>query len=319
MHAQIRMRTNRTLLAFAMTAAVLLSNCIPTVVSAWRRSYCEEDLTSRYAIVTLLTTISAEYVELAVILGYSITMNSDVDCRVDRILVIRIGDDLPNAARQQLEFAGWTVVQMPAIPSPGSVNVNTVKHARYLGCFSKLHVFNMTQYDTVLFLDADTMVCGRIMSLFTAYAPRMHEHGAHLAWVRDSPDVNNPKSPFNAGVMLIRPSATLAEQLVANTEHVVFDPFMVEQSYLAAIFNATHDAHAGSFHQKYDILPQKYNLLAHIATVDPALWQTTHADARIFHFTWLKPTVSFLALRCAYMGTLHFCNKWAHIRFITRA
>mgnify|MGYP003860586107 CR=1 FL=1 len=287
------------------------------IVSAGRRSYCEQDLTSSYAIVTVLSTISVEYIELAVVLGYSITMNSDVDCRVDRILVTRIGDDLRNAARQQLEFAGWTVVQMPAIPNPASVNVNTVKYARYLGCFSKLHVFNMTQYDTVLFLDADTMLCGGIMSLFTAYAPRMHEHGAHLAWVRDSLDMNNPTSPFNTGVMLIRPSATLAELLVANTEHVVFDPSLGDQGYLTAVFNTTHDA--DSVHQKYDILPQKYNLLAHIATTDPVLWRAIRADARIFHFTWLKPTASFMALRCAYMGTLHFCNEWAHIRFITRA
>ena len=301
------MRANHILLKVILTALVC-----PTIVHAW-------NLTSRHAIVTVLTTVSDEYLQLVIVLGYSITMHSDVDSRVDRIVVTLFGDDLRYVVKQQLEFAGWTVVQMPSIPPPASVNVHTVKNARYLACFSKLHAFNMTRYDVVLFLDADTMLCGNIMELFTQYAPRMHESGVHLAWARDSVYKNHIGSPFNSGVMLIRPCMKLTEQLIINTEHVVFDPSLGDQGFLTAVFNTTHPAHARSVHKQFQILPQKFNLMAHIASTDLALWQKTRKDARIFHFTWLKPTVQFLLLRCAYMGTLHFCKQWTHIQHSTHA
>ena len=278
------MRANQILLKVVLTALLC-----PTIVHAG-------NFTSRHAIITVLTNISDEYLQLAIVLGYSITMYADVDNRVDRIIVTLFGDDLRDTAKQKLEFAGWTVVQMPAISPPAGVNVDTVKHARYVGCFSKLHVFNMTQYDVVLSLDADTMLCGNIMELFTQYAPRMHESGVHLAWARDSLDWNNPTSPFNTGVVLIRPSKQLAEKLAVNTENVIFDPSLGDQGYLTAIFNTTQDAHADNVYQKYHILPQKFNLLAHIASTDQALWQKTREHARIFHFTWLKPTAQFLLL-----------------------
>jgi len=94
--------------------------------------------------------------------------------------------------------------------------------------------------------------------------------------------------------MLIRPSTKLTAELIANTNLVPFDTSLSEQGYLTAIFNATNATHPDSIYRQYHELPQKYNLLAYIATTDSTLWQATYADARIFHFTWLKPTVRFL-------------------------
>jgi len=300
------MRANHILLK------VILALLFPTIVHAG-------NFTSRHAIVTVLTNISDEYLQLAIVLGYSITMYADVDNRVDRIIVTLFGDDLRDTVKQKLEFAGWTVVHMPAIPPPASVNVDTVKHARYVGCFSKLHVFNMTQYDAILYLDADTMLCGNIMELFTYYAPRMQKHGVHLAMARDSISDANADATFNAGVMLVRPSRTLTEELISNPHSVTFDHAFSEQGLLTAVFNTTHYIHAESAYKQLHVLPQKFNLMAHIASTDQALWQKTRKDARIFHFTWLKPTAQFLLLRCAYMGTLHFCKRWTHIQHITHA
>lgn len=301
------MRANHILLKVILTALLC-----PTIVHAG-------NFTSRHAIVTVLTNISDEYLQLAIVLGYSITMYADVDNRVDRIIVTPFGDDLRDTVKQKLEFAGWTVVQMPAISPPAGVNVDTVKHARYVGCFSKLHVFNMTQYDVVLSLDADTMLCGNIMELFTYYAPHMQKHGVHLAMARDSISDANADATFNAGVMLVRPSRTLTEELISNPHSVTFNHALSEQGFLTAVFNTTHYIHAESAYKQLHVLPQKFNLMAHIASTDQALWQKTRKDARIFHFTWLKPTAQFLLLRCAYMGTLHFCKRWTHIQHITHA
>ena len=269
---------------------------------------CNKQNVSRGAIVTILT-MTQEYVALVSVLGHSIRKYSDVTCAIDRIVLITQDQIVSRHTRVRLVLAGWTIRRVPAIHPPNSVNARTVKHQRFLNCFSKLHAFNMTQYRTVLFLDADTMVCGPIMLLFDTYALRMQEHGVHLAWARDS----DSSTTFNSGVMLIRPSTKLATELIGNANRVAFDPSLSDQGYLTAIFNTTNATHADSIHRQYLELPQKYNLLAQIATTNSPLWHATYFRARIFHFTWLKPTARFLLLRCAYMGTLHFCRMWNNL------
>jgi len=138
----------------------------------------------------------------------------------------------------------------------------------------------------------------------------MQRHGVHIAWARDS----NPLTTFNTGVMLIRPSTKLAAELIGNANHVAFYPFLGDQGYLTAFFNGTNATHPDSIYRQYLELPQKYNLLAQIATTDSTLWHATSFRARIFHFTWLKPTARLLLVRCAYMGTLHFCRMWKDLR-----
>ena len=143
--------------------------------------YDNQDV-SRDAIITMLTTITEEYLALVLVLGYSISKYSDVTCAIDRIVLITQDQIVSSNTRVCLELAGWTIRMVPAIHPPDSVNERTVKHQRFLKCFSKLHAFNMTQYRAVLFLDADAMVCGHIMHLFNKYALRMQKHGVHLAW-----------------------------------------------------------------------------------------------------------------------------------------
>ena len=266
---------------------------------------CKKQNVSRDAIVTMLT-MTEEYVALVLVLGHSISKYSDITCAIDRIVLITQDQIVPHHTRVCLELAGWTIHMVPAIHPPKSVNERTVKHKRLLMCFSKLHAFNMTQYRAVLFLDADTMVCGRIMNLFDSYALQMQKHGVHLAWARDS----NPLTTFNAGVMLLRPSTKLTGELIDNLNHVAFDPSLSEQAYLAAIFNSANATNPNTIYRQYLELPQKYNLLAQIATTDSTLWHATSFRARIFHFTWLKPTARLLLVRCAYMGTLQFCRMW---------
>jgi len=275
---------------------------------------CNISHAKRGAIVTMLTASHEDYINLVLVLGHSIHQYAAVTCDIDRILMIHEDVILSNKTRALFKLAGWNLMIVPHIAPPAAVNKLTVKYERYLKCFSKIHAFNLTQYETVLLLDADTMLCGNVMELFIQYATRMHEIGVHLAWARDSRDKGNPNASFNAGVMLIRPSKVLTQHLIDNLNQITFEYAYSEQGYLAALFNSSHPTPSGSIYRQYTILPQNFNLMAHIATTDNALWQKTWQDARIFHFTWLKPTALFLLPRCAYMGTLRFCDMWQRIR-----
>ena len=275
---------------------------------------CNNNHTVRGAIVTILTAIDEDYINLVLVLGHSINLYDAVTCDIDRIVMIHDDAVFTPKTRSQLKLAGWSLMIVPQIAPPDAVNKLTVRYERYLKCFSKLHAFNMTQYETVLLLDADTILCGNVMELFIQYATRMRTIGVHLAWARDSRDKSNPNSSFNAGVMLIRPSNVLTHHLIENLNRITFEYAFSEQGYLTAMFNSSQPTPPGSIYRQYLILPQKFNLLAKIATTDNALWQKTWKDARIFHFTWLKPTALFLMPRCAYMGTLRFCGMWTRIR-----
>ncbi len=95
----------------------------------------------------------------------------------------------PGAARVALE-----VVEVPAIPNPNAeVHVEGWVNAGY----TKLHVFNLTRFRKVVYIDADALVLESVEALFARPGP-----------VAAAPDVF-PPDKFNAGVMVVTPSAEL--------------------------------------------------------------------------------------------------------------
>jgi len=287
---------------------------LDTITPHFPRSvHCNQTLTRTRALVTILTSISSDYTTLVQMLGLSISMHSDVDCQVDQILIVP--DDVTIAQRDldRFKFAGWRVMPLARIPPPASVNSHTVIHGRHLQCFSKLHVFNMTQYEAVLFVDADTILCGNVMEVFSHHIPRMRDQGVHLGWVYDV-TVASMNSSFNSGVMLVRPCSHLSAHLLTSMQEIAFDPSFADQGFLNVVFNTRDPVHAESIHRQHYVLPPKFNAMANIPSINQELWEHVKTDARIFHFLWMKPTALFMLPRCAYMGTLHFCIMWQHIR-----
>jgi len=277
------------------------------------RAQCNQSLTAKRALTTIITSVSSEYITLVLVLGRSISMYSDIDCQFDQILLVPDHVILSKRDQQNLQSVGWSITTLAHIPAPANVNKHTVKHNRYMDCFFKLHVFNMTQYTEVLFVDADAILCGNVMDLFSHHMPRMLDKQVHLGWVYDvTPWSDN--NTFNSGVMLIRPSSQLSTHLLTSMHNIAFDPSLGDQGLLNAVFDTRGQDLTNSVLRQHYVLPRKFNTLAHMASTNPALWRHVNQDARIFHFTWLKPTALFLLPRCAYMGTLRFCDMWQRIR-----
>jgi len=277
------------------------------------RAHCNQSLTRTRALTTILTSVSSDYITLVQVLGVSVSIYSDVNCQVDQILIVPDHLTIAQTDLEKLRLAGWSLMPLAHIPPPASVNKHTVKHSRYMQCFLKLHVFNMTQYEEVLFVDADTILCGNVMELFSHHIPRMRDKSVHLGWVYELTPVS-VSSTFNSGVMLIRPSSRLSAHLMTSMQQIAFDVSLGDQGFLNAVFNTKDPVNAQSVHRQHYALPRKFNTLAHMPSTNKALWEHVNIDARIFHFTWLKPTALFLLPRCAYMGTLRFCGMWTRIR-----
>jgi hypothetical protein len=110
------------------------------------------------------------YVEHLRVLGFLIRSRGNLTCSVDMFLMVT--SRLHHKYVKQLHDVGWNFVVIDEIESPRNVS-ELLKGHRFVHMFTKLHIFNMTAYDAVLYLDADTMVIGSISDMFDVYLPEM--------------------------------------------------------------------------------------------------------------------------------------------------
>ena len=142
---------------------------------------------------------------------------------------------VPREWRDPLSVAGWTVVEVPELAefwwgkSEECSRFTADQGERWGHMATKLRLWQLTQYQRVLYLDADTILTGPVdtvfssITTFAAEAPKYHSH-------------------FNAGVLLLTPSeATFNELLeLGRVQHAtVFGDLIdcTEQGLLNSYYN----------------------------------------------------------------------------------
>lgn len=140
------------------------------------------------AYVTVLHS-SQTYVCGAIALAQSILQtNSTKD------LLLLADDSISKTSIRGLKAAGWIIKRIKRIKSP-----NAPKGAYNEWNYSKLRIWQLTDYDKVIFIDSDLILL-KNMDIFFLY-PQLS-----AAW--------NDKHLFNSGVMLIEPSKCTFETLM---------------------------------------------------------------------------------------------------------
>ncbi|XP_024009076.1 putative UDP-glucuronate:xylan alpha-glucuronosyltransferase 5 isoform X2 [Eutrema salsugineum] len=161
---------------------------------AWRQ-HKNESLTSfgaqRVAYVTLLHS-SEVYVCGAIALAQSIRQSGSTH---DMILLH--DDSVTNTSRIGLSLAGWKLRRVERIRSPFSQ-----KGSYNEWNYSKLRVWQVTDYDKLVFIDADFIIAKNIDYLF--FYPQLSAAG-------------NNKVLFNSGVMVLEPSSCLFEDMMLKS------------------------------------------------------------------------------------------------------
>ncbi|KAG2260086.1 hypothetical protein Bca52824_079380 [Brassica carinata] len=166
---------------------------------AWRRQ--NETLASRTTLssssgaqrvgyVTLLHS-SEVYVCGAIALAQSIRQSGSTH---DMILLH--DDYITNSSRIGLSRAGWKLRRVERIRSPFSR-----KDSYNEWNYSKLRVWQVTDYDKLVFIDADFIIAKNVDYLFS---PQLSAAG-------------NDEVLFNSGVMVLEPSACLFKELMLNS------------------------------------------------------------------------------------------------------
>lgn len=149
-------------------------------------------------------------------------------------------------------------------------------------CFAKLHMWN-TEYDKIIYLDADIIVTKNIDHLFyteaafsavrsCAYVVDTHKNTAQ-AFLRDN--------HFNAGVLVLTPNKKTYDDLMEQKEFTNDDDGS-DQSLLNIYFRHT-----------WNRLPQIYNATRRLMNVMPDLWKEMEQDIHIIHYAakekpWLR-------------------------------
>ncbi|GJN14466.1 hypothetical protein PR202_gb01300 [Eleusine coracana subsp. coracana] len=169
----------------------------------------------REAYATILHSAS-EYVCGAIAAAQSIRQTGST-----RDLVILVDDSISDHQRQGLETAGWKVRIIERIRNP-----KATRDAYNEWNYSKFRLWQLTDYDKIIFIDADLLILRNIDFLFAM--PEITATG-------------NNATLFNSGVMVIEPSNCTFQLLMEHINEIT-SYNGGDQGYLNEIFTWWHPA-----------------------------------------------------------------------------
>ena len=168
-------------------------------------SWLQAPRKAREAIATLLTTDNADYLRGALVLGSSIRSFDS-----SRDMVCLVTKAVPAEWRGSLSVAGWTVREVDEVrefwwdKSSECSEHSDDQAERWGHMATKLRLWQLTQYERIMYLDADTVLTG-------ARAPRparFRPAAGHC--VSASPQPPSPSLPPRPDLTARSPLATQA-------------------------------------------------------------------------------------------------------------
>ncbi|GER25808.1 plant glycogenin-like starch initiation protein [Striga asiatica] len=206
---------------------------------------------SKEAYVTVLHT-SEDYVCGAIVLAQSIIQSNST-----KDLILLADDKISPQSINALRAAGWQTKLIQRIRSPYSKQ-NTYNEWNY----SKLRIWQLTQYEKIIFIDSDLIVNTNLDKFFTY--PQLTAAG------------NYQKHFFNSGLMIVEPSECAFETLVKKMT-VVESYNGGDQGFLNEMFAWWHR------------LPAQTNYLKVFVDDKDRLHYVDRKYVFAVHYTGLKP------------------------------
>ncbi|KDQ34093.1 glycosyltransferase family 8 protein [Pleurotus ostreatus PC15] len=220
------------------------------------------------ALAVVSTLYSNNYAIATAVLAHSIRRTKSPA----RLILLYIDGQVSEEALCISRSAGWELLAVPRIAPPrGGKGVRW----HFIDQFTKLHVWSLDKMgvERLVYLDADTLVRQNFDELFHlpfdfAAVPDVYGPG----------DVRGFSLTFNAGVLAIRPSSTVLQDMKEKTETARYPALQAEQSFLNLYFGA-----------KAARLPYIYNALIAIKRRNPVVWKELKEELSIVHYTDHKP------------------------------
>lgn len=203
--------------------------------------------------------------------------------------MILVDKTITEDQKKGLEMSGWKVRIIERIRNP-----KAEKKAYNEWNYSKFRLWQLTDYEKIIFIDADLIILKNIDSLF-----KLPEVSA----------VGNHGTIFNSGVMVIEPS-NCTFQLLMDHVNDIESYNGGDQGYLNEIFTWWHR------------IPKKMNFLKHFWTGDNEtenekkikLFEAEPEVLFVLHYLGYKPWMCFRDYDCNWnVGKLHeFASDSVH-------
>lgn len=269
-------------LVLVLFLVVIFSNVFVSSAGSSSRSFLTEGLNpqakiagqsrSEHAYATLL--YGDEFLLGVRVLGKSIR-----DTGVTKDMVALVSDGVSDAGIRLLEADGWIVQRIELLANP-----NSKRPTRFWGVYTKLKIFNMTDYRKVVYLDADTIVTRSIEDLF--------ECQSFCANLKHS-------ERLNSGVMVVEPSRDLFEDMMSKVGNT-YSYTGGDQGFLNSYYVGFADAELFNPELSPEIRkarPKKMERLTTLYNADVGLfalankWMVDASELRVIHYTLgpLKP------------------------------
>ncbi|TYH11879.1 hypothetical protein ES288_A06G021300v1 [Gossypium darwinii] len=239
----------------------------------------------REAYATVLHS-SESYVCGAITLAQSLLKSG-----TNRDLILLLDDSISEPKRHALELAGWRLRFIKRIRNP-----RAQKHTYNEYNYSKFRLWQLTDYEKVIFIDADIIVLKNLDHLF--HFPQLTATGNDV-WL------------FNSGIMIIEPSNCTFKVLMDKRDEII-SYNGGDQGYLNEVFVWWHR------------LPRRVNFLKNF-------WSNTTAETKMknqlfaaeppklysIHYLGLKPWLCYRDYDCNWNREDHhiFASDVAHRRW----
>lgn len=255
----------------------------------WRNYMKDEDNNSssisesRMAYVTILHS-SESYVCGAIALAQSILKTHKHNLKPNTDLLILVDNSIGAKSIKGLKSAGWKIKRIQRILNPFAQK-NSYNQWNY----SKLRIWQLIQYDKVIFIDSDLLLLKHIHD-FSVY-PQLSASPNH-------------GSIFNSGLMIIEPSLCMFEHLMRKTFEI--KPYNGgDQGFLNEVFTWWHR------------LPKSMNFLKYNSPVTEKDWvglNIVSNDVHAVHYLGYKPWMCYKDYDCNWDSKSHhvFASDLAH-------
>lgn len=274
----------------------------------------ETSESSRFAIATFLTggphgstnghdLDSDHYFTATRILAYQVLHASETRCNRSVDFVVLVTPNVPERARQQLEADGAVVLEATKVPLSWWIKTGVT---RWKDQFMKLRLLEMTQYDRLLFIDADTLIRSPLDGIFTDLDVHRPAHTLtsrqkktdeaplptqYMFAARSNNEFtgrrNHPFPPlssesFSAGFWIAAPSHELFAYLLSVMQHYRrFNPHTMEQSLLNYAFRRNGPMPWREIHYKWSATwPSYRDVEGGVATLHEKFWTTGPKELR---------------------------------------
>ncbi|XP_024025163.1 inositol phosphorylceramide glucuronosyltransferase 1 [Morus notabilis] len=214
------------------------------------------------------------------LLGVRVLGKSIRDTRSTKDMVVLVSDGVSDYAMKLLEADGWIVTKISLLANP-----NQVRPKRFWGVYTKLKIFNMTNYKKVVYLDADTIVVKSIEDLFKC--------GKFCANLKHS-------ERLNSGVMVVESSQKVFDDMMSKV-NTLESYTGGDQGFLNSYYAGFANAHVFEPNLSPEVLNSRpvpeMERLSTLYNADVGLymlankWMVNESELRVIHYTLgpLKP------------------------------